>query len=190
GDMTARTRQRGLRRPPPKTLTTTHRGAPRRQGRGVVFVGAVHEAETALSALIGAHADLAAVVTLTEEAAARTSGAVDRGVAATAAAARVPGIRPEDLNAEAEVARVRMLAPDLIVVVGWTRLLSPALLAIPPRGCVGFHASLLPRHRGRAPVNWAILRGETETGNTMIFLEPEVDAGDIVDQRTIPIGPE
>lgn len=156
--------------------------------RGIVFVGAVHEAEPALRALIDARADLAAVVTLTREGAARTSGAVD--LAAVAGAAGVPVIRTDDLNAEPEVARVAALAPALIVVVGWTRLLSPALLAIPPRGCIGFHASLLPRHRGRAPVNWAILRGETETGNTMIFLEPDADTGDIVDQRAIAIGPE
>ena len=210
--MTARTRQPELLRPAPKTLTTPGAGATRPHGqgrpaprtlttsdpdatrphgrRGIVFVGAVHEAEPALRALIDARAGLAAVVTLTEEAAARTSGAVDRDLAAIAASAGVPVIRTDDLNAEAEVARVRALAPDLIVVVGWTRLLCPALLAIPPRGCVGFHASLLPRHRGRAPVNWAILRGETETGNTMIFLEPEADAGDIVDQHAVAIGPE
>jgi methionyl-tRNA formyltransferase len=155
---------------------------------GIVFVGAVHEAEPALRALIDARAGLAAVVTPTAEVAARISGAVD--LAGIAGAAGIPVIRTDDLNAEADVARVRALGPDLIVVVGWTRLLGRGVLAIPPRGCVGFHASLLPRNRGRAPVNWAILRGETETGNTMIFLDPEADAGDIVDQRPVPIGPD
>lgn len=155
---------------------------------GILFVGAVHEAEPALRALLDARAELAAVVTLTGAGAARTSGAVDLG--ALADPRGVPVIRTDDLNDPAQVARVRALAPDLIVVVGWTRLLGEALLAVPPRGCVGFHASLLPRHRGRAPVNWAILRGETETGNTMMFLEPGADTGDIIDQRAVPIGPE
>jgi methionyl-tRNA formyltransferase len=75
------------------------------------------------------------------------------------------------------------------VVVGWNQIVRPELLAVPHRGCVGFHASLLPRHRGHAPVNWAILRGETETGNTMMLLDPGVDTGDIVDQTRIAIDP-
>ena len=102
----------------------------------------------------------------------------------------MPVIDAEDINAPAVVERIRHLHPDLIVVVGWTRLLSPALLSVPSRGCIGFHASLLPRYRGRAPVNWAILRGETFTGNTMFMLTPEADTGDIVDQRVIAIGDE
>src|SRR5262245_56132756 len=154
----------------------------------ILFVGAVHEAEPALRALIGAGAPVAAMVTLTGAGAARTSGAVDLG--AIAEPAGIPVLRTDDLNAAAEVERVRAIAPDLIVVVGWTRLLGEPLLAIPPRGCVGFHASLLPRGRGRAPVNWAILRGETETGNTMMFLEPGADTGDIIDQRPVAIGPD
>ena len=85
------------------------------------------------------------------------------------------------------VAALRERDPDLVIVVGWTRLLGDELLALPRRGCVGFHASLLPQHRGRAPVNWAILRGETTTGNTMMMLAPGADTGDIVDQRVVPI---
>jgi methionyl-tRNA formyltransferase len=85
------------------------------------------------------------------------------------------------------LAWVRDLAPDLVVCVGWTRLLSPEMLAIPKYGAVGFHPSLLPRNRGRAAVSWAILRGETVTGNTMMLLAPGVGTGDIVDQREIPI---
>ncbi len=107
-----------------------------------------------------------------------------------AAAHGVPVRRCADINAEAQVEDIRGLEPDLIVVVGWTRLLRPPLLAVPPRGCVGFHASLLPRYRGRAPVNWAILRGEEVTGNTMMYLDAGTDTGDIVDQRQVPIGPD
>jgi methionyl-tRNA formyltransferase len=98
-------------------------------------------------------------------------------------------IRTDDANAPEIVTTVRELAPDLLVVVGWTRLVGRALLSVPRRGCVGFHASLLPAHRGRAPVNWAILRGETITGNTMMMLDPGADTGDIVDQRPVMIGP-
>jgi len=90
-----------------------------------------------------------------------------------------------DLNSEEDVARLRAMRPDLVIVVGWNRLLGDELLAIPARGTVGFHASLLPRHRGRAPVNWAIIRGETITGNTMMYLAPGADTGDIIDQREL-----
>jgi methionyl-tRNA formyltransferase len=74
-----------------------------------------------------------------------------------------------------------------MVVTGWTRLLSAELLGVPARGVIGFHASLLPRYRGRAPVNWAILRGETVTGNTMMYLDAGTDTGDIIDQQTVQI---
>jgi methionyl-tRNA formyltransferase len=154
----------------------------------VVFVGAVHEAEPALRALLGTGVEVAGVFTLGPRLAARTSGFVD--LEPLAAAHGVPVLRTENLNHPDEVERVRALAPDLIVAVGWTRLLGDELLTIPPRGCVGFHASMLPRDRGRAPVNWAIIRGDTGTGNTMMFLASGADVGDIVDQRPVSIEPD
>ena len=154
----------------------------------VVFVGAVHEAEPALRALLDGGAEVAGVVTFGPRMATRTSGFVD--LEPLAAAHGVPVLRTENLNNQEEVERVRALRPDLIVAVGWTRLLSDELLAIPPRGCVGFHASMLPRDRGRAPVNWAIIRGETSTGNTMMFLASGTDTGDIIDQRSVSIEPD
>lgn len=159
-----------------------------RRGR-VVFIGAVHEAEPALNALLASPiVDVVAVVTATDAGARRLCGAVD--LASTAEADGVPVLRTDDANSPEVVSSVRALNPDLIVVVGWNQLLRPPLLAAATRGCVGFHASLLPRHRGHAPVNWAILRGETLTGNTMMYLDPGADTGDIVDQLAIPIGPE
>jgi methionyl-tRNA formyltransferase len=133
-------------------------------------------------------AEVACVFTMPVIKAASVAGFVDlKGLAEPRG---VPVISVEDINAPAVVERIRQLEPDLMVVAGWTRLLGAPLLSLPPRGCIGFHASLLPRHRGRAPVNWAILRGETITGNTMFMLTPEADLGDIVDQRVIQIGDE
>ncbi len=154
----------------------------------LVFVGAVHEALPALSALLDSPVDVAEVITLPLDRGARTSGLVD--LEPLAASRGVPVRRTVDINAPELVEHVGQLAPDLLVVVGWTRLLGPDLLGVPARGCIGFHASLLPRHRGRAPVNWAILRGETVTGNTMMYLDVGTDTGDIVDQRRVPIGPD
>jgi methionyl-tRNA formyltransferase len=162
--------------------------AVRRPGR-VVFIGAVHEAQAALTALLQSPlVRIAAVITPPDEDRRLLSGAAD--LPGIAEAARVPLLRETDLNTPDMVARMRALEPDLMIVVGWTRLLGPDLLSVPRQGCVGFHASLLPRHRGRAPVNWAILRGDTVTGNTMMMLDPGVDTGDIVDQRTVVIGPD
>jgi methionyl-tRNA formyltransferase len=152
----------------------------------LVFVGAVHEAEPALAALFDNSAEIAEVVTVPAEPGHRPSGYVD--LEPLARAHGTPVRRCADINAAEQVDHFRQLAPDLVVVVGWTRLLGPDLLAIPSRGCIGFHASLLPRYRGRAPVNWAIIRGESETGNTMMFLDAGTDTGDIVDQRRVPIG--
>lgn len=162
----------------------TTRGLARPPGR-LVFVGAVHEAVPALDALLRAPAEIVEVVTLPADRAGRTSGFVD--LAPLASAHGVAVRRCADLNAAESIEHVRGLAPDLIVVVGWTRLLSAELLAVPRHGCVGFHASLLPRYRGRAPVNWAILRGETVTGNTMMYLDAGTDTGDIIDQQPVRI---
>lgn len=79
--------------------------------------------------------------------------------------------------------------PDLIVVLGWSEILPERLLDIPTIGTIGTHAALLPHNRGSAPINWALIRGETETGNTMMWLDKDVDSGDIVDQMAFPITP-
>lgn len=157
-------------------------------GGRVAFVGAVHEAVPALGVLIDSGAEITEVVTLPDERAAATSGFVD--LEPLARAHGIPVRRCADINSAESVQRVRDLRPDLMVVCGWTRLLSAELLGVPPRGVIGFHASLLPKFRGRAPVNWAILRGETETGNTMMMLDAGTDTGDIVDQQTVPITPD
>lgn len=77
--------------------------------------------------------------------------------------------------------------PDLIVVLGWSEILPERLLNIPTIGTIGTHASLLPHNRGSAPINWALIRGEQVTGNTMMWLNKEVDKGEIIDQEEFPI---
>lgn len=155
----------------------------------VVLVGAVHEARASLHALLAdERVELAAVLTRTPLGAARLAGAVD--LITPAADTGVPVILTDDVNEPRIVDMVRALSPALLVVVGWTRLIGADLLRVPSAGCVGFHASMLPHHRGHAPVNWAIILGETTTGNTMLMLDPGVDTGDIVAQRRIVIGRE
>jgi methionyl-tRNA formyltransferase len=86
--------------------------------------------------------------------------------------------------------RLRAAAPDFIFSFYYRRMLPPALLALAPRGAFNMHGSLLPKHRGRAPVNWAILLGDTETGATLHEMAAKPDAGGIVDQQAVPIGPD
>jgi methionyl-tRNA formyltransferase len=82
---------------------------------------------------------------------------------------------------------VRADKPDLLVTVGWRHLVPQDIIDATPLGVVGFHSARLPEYPGRAPVPWAILRGDETTDNTMLFLTGEPDAGDIIDRRTIPV---
>jgi methionyl-tRNA formyltransferase len=105
--------------------------------------------------------------------------AVGRGLAVEA---------PADANAPAFLARLRALAPDFIFSLYYRRMLSAAVLATARRGAFNMHGSLLPRYRGRAPVNWAVLHGERETGATLHEMVEKPDAGRIVGQERVPIG--
>ncbi len=99
----------------------------------------------------------------------------------------LPVHTPEDPNQPEWVAKIRALEPDIIFSFYYRRMLGPDILGIPPRGALNMHGSLLPRRRGRAPVNWAIVRGDTETGVTLHYMVAKPDAGDIVAQRVVPI---
>jgi methionyl-tRNA formyltransferase len=154
----------------------------------IVFVGVHMEACAPFRHLIETGANIVGLVTLKPESMRPVSGAVD--LTPWAEQAGIPVLRVRDINEPQAVTWIREMAPALLLVVGWTQLLKPDLLRIPQLACLGFHASLLPKSRGRAPVNWALINGETITGNTMIVLEPEADSGDIVAQRTIPITEE
>ena len=155
----------------------------------VVLIGAVHDALPALEALLDDElVDVVAVLTRTIAGSRRRPGAVDLN--RPAAAAGVPLLRTDNVNAPSIVNAVRGLRPDLVVVAGWDPLIGPDLLMLPPQGCVGLHASLLPRYRGYDPVTWAILRGETTTGTSLLMLDGGFDTGDVIAQAVIPIGPE
>jgi methionyl-tRNA formyltransferase len=99
-------------------------------------------------------------------------------------------IAPHDANAADVVTRIRALAPDFIFSFYYRRMLSPEILAIPARGALNMHGSLLPRYRGRAPVNWAVLHGERETGASLHYMAAKPDAGHLVAQTAIPILPD
>ncbi len=102
----------------------------------------------------------------------------------------LPVYQPVTLKDGTALETVRQLAPELIVVVAYGRILPEDLLKIPTYGSVNVHASLLPKYRGAAPINRAILDGETETGVSIMYLVKELDAGDVLRVAKTPIGPE
>ncbi|MGO9589680.1 MAG: methionyl-tRNA formyltransferase [Candidatus Acidiferrales bacterium] len=151
----------------------------------ILFIGAHIEAKAPFEQLITTGKNLVGLFTLDDESLAGISGGAD--LASLAAAARIPVRKGAKVNAPDSLGWIRSLNPDILLVVGWTQLLRQEVLKVPRIACLGFHASLLPKYRGRAPVNWAIINGEKQTGNTMIALEPGADEGDIVAQRVIDI---
>jgi UDP-4-amino-4-deoxy-L-arabinose formyltransferase/UDP-glucuronic acid dehydrogenase (UDP-4-keto-hexauronic acid decarboxylating) len=112
-----------------------------------------------------------------------------RSVAELAARNGIPTFAPDDINHALWVHRIRELEPDVLFSFYYRELVSQAILDIPRAGCFNLHGSLLPKYRGCAPANWAILNGETLTGVTLHEMTARPDAGDIVCQREVPIGP-
>ncbi|MDD3883568.1 MAG: formyltransferase [Gallionella sp.] len=102
----------------------------------------------------------------------------------------IPVITPDNPNAPEVVAQIRALRPDFFFSFYYREMLKPALLEIPAQGALNMHGSLLPKYRGRVPVNWAIIRGETETGATLHYMTAKPDNGDIVAQQAVPILPD
>jgi methionyl-tRNA formyltransferase len=102
----------------------------------------------------------------------------------------LPVFEPESINSPEAYDALRTLAADLFVVCDYGQILSAQTLSLAPLGGINLHASLLPKYRGAAPINWAIYHGEKETGVTVIHMTPRLDAGPNLVQRSTPIGPE
>lgn len=108
-------------------------------------------------------------------------------VAELAAAHGIPVYAPDDINHPIWVKRIAEMQPDILFSFYYRNLIRQPLLDIPPQGCLNLHGSLLPKYRGRVPVNWALVHGETETGVTLHYMTPRPDDGDIVAQERVPI---
>lgn len=106
-----------------------------------------------------------------------------------AEARRIPVFQPTKLRIPGVLEQLQSWQPDLIVVAAYGRILPTAILTLPPYGCINVHASLLPKYRGAGPIQWAIANGEAETGVTIMQISEQMDAGDILLQKVIPIAP-
>jgi methionyl-tRNA formyltransferase len=113
-----------------------------------------------------------------------------RSVAGLAKKNGIPVYTPETVNAPSWIEQIRSWAPDIIFSFYYRNIISEEVLKIPPLGAFNMHGSLLPKYRGRAPINWAVLHGEKVTGVTLHHMVKRADAGDIVDQEAVPVGPE
>lgn len=110
-------------------------------------------------------------------------------VKAAAGRLGIPVLQPERIRRPESVAALQAYEPDLIVTAAYGQILPPAVLTIPVYGCINVHASLLPKYRGAAPIHWAIIRGEKETGITIMYMDAGMDTGDIILQAAVAIEP-
>jgi len=155
----------------------------------LIFMGTPEFAVPSLEAVL-AVGDVAAVVTRPDAPQGRGRRVTPPPVAAVASQYGLEVLQPASLKAPEHLARLRELKPDLLVVVAFGRIVPPEVLAVAPMGGINLHPSLLPRYRGAAPIPRAIAAGDTETGVTILYLSQELDAGDIILQRAVPIRPD
>ena len=154
----------------------------------VVFMGTPDIAATCLKKILADHFEVVGVYTQPDRPKGRGMKLVFSPVKEVAIASGIPVFQPESFRADEDVAALRALKPDVIAVVAYGRILPQRVLDIPTKGCVNIHASLLPRYRGSAPYQWAVLDGLAETGVTAQHMALKMDAGDIIDAAKTPIG--
>ena len=152
----------------------------------IVWVGFHIEGKPALEAICAAGFNVTAVVTLDDESSAQRSGVWQ--LYEFCEKHSIPLYKVRNINDDDSVALLKELSPTVLCVIGWSQILkSPALQSA--EYVIGAHASLLPHNRGSAPINWAIIKGEKTTGNTLMLLSEGVDSGDILSQRSFEITP-
>ena len=157
----------------------------------LVYCGTPGFAVPTLEALLAAGHEIPLVVSQPDRPVGRSQQTTAPPVKQTAIAAGIAVEQPEKIRINAEFrARLEAIAPDAIVVVAFGRILPLWMLELPKYGCINLHASLLPKYRGAAPIQWAVAMGDTCTGNTTMLLEEGLDTGPILLQQTIEIAPD
>jgi methionyl-tRNA formyltransferase len=155
-----------------------------------VFMGTPEFALATLEGLFAFGLNVVGVYTQPDRPAGRGNKLTPPPVKVLAESRGVPVFQPAKLRAPEVVEGLRQLAPDLIVVVAYGQILPKSVLEIPKFGCINVHASLLPKYRGAAPINKAVIDGESETGVTTMLMDVGLDTGPMLVKRSLPIGPE
>ena len=156
----------------------------------VVFMGTPDIAATCLQKILDDGFDVVGVYTQPDRPKNRGMKLAFSPVKEVALQHNLPVFQPENFREDETVEQLRSLAPDVIAVVAYGRILPQRVLDIAPLGCINIHASILPEYRGSAPYQWAVLDGKAQTGVTAMYLCREMDAGDIIDIAKTPIDPE
>lgn len=154
----------------------------------VVFMGTPDFAVPSLQALLDAGHEVAAVYTQPDKPQGRKQVLTAPPVKELALQHNIPVYQPATLKNEDEQARLRELAPEVIIVVAYGKLLPKAVLDIPPHGCINVHGSLLPRWRGAAPIQWAVIAGDEKAGVTTMQMAEGLDTGDMLLTYETPVG--
>ena len=156
----------------------------------IVFMGTPDFSVPALKALVEAGHEVAAVVTQPDRPRGRGKELQMTPVKVQALAYGIPVYQPEKVKDPAFVEILRNLQPEVIVVIAFGQILSRDILDLPPYGCINIHASLLPKYRGAAPIQWAVIDGEKETGVTTMMMDVGLDTGDMLEKTVIPLDPK
>jgi methionyl-tRNA formyltransferase len=156
----------------------------------IVFMGTPDFSVPALRILLENTYDVHTVVTQPDRPKGRGRKIVPSAVKVFAERHKIPILQPEKVRSQEIQQRLKDIAPEVIVVVAYGQILPESILHIPKLGCINIHASLLPKYRGAAPIHWAIIRGEKETGVTTMLMDKGMDTGDMLLQKKIPIEEE
>ena len=152
----------------------------------IVYMGTPEFAVTILDGLIKKEYNIVAVITAPDKPAGRGQKLSESDVKKYATEHELNVLQPTNLKDEVFIQQLHSLKADLFVVVAF-RMLPEIVWAMPPKGTINLHASILPNYRGAAPINWAIINGEQQTGVTTFFIEKEIDTGKIIDRAYVDI---
>ncbi|MBA1333787.1 MAG: Methionyl-tRNA formyltransferase [Firmicutes bacterium] len=153
----------------------------------VVFMGTPEFAAVSLKKLISTGYNVEAVVTQPDRPKGRGKKIQPPPVKQVACSAGIEVLQPERVRDKDFVSELKKISPDVIVVVAFGQILQEEILNIPPLGCINVHASLLPKYRGAAPINWCIINGEVSTGITTMYMDKGMDTGDMIYREEIAI---
>lgn len=152
-----------------------------------IFMGTPDFSVLTLKALVEAGHDVLAVVTQPDRPRGRGKKETPPPVKETAQGSKIPVFQPHRVKDPDFIDLLQGLSPEVIVVVAFGRILPPDILLLPKYGCINVHASLLPKYRGAAPIHWAVINGEKETGITTMHMDEGLDTGDMILRKAIPI---
>ena len=156
----------------------------------IVFMGTPQFAVPSLEALLKSDDQVVGVVTQPDRPKGRGQEVFASPVKVICERVQIPVLQPLKMKAPEFLDALRAWAPDVIAVTAFGRILPPVILALPPQGCINVHGSLLPKYRGAAPVQWAIIRGERESGITTMLMDEGMDTGAMLLQESVVISPD